>query len=629
MRKTNGEDLGFKIFGAVGFLLILIGLWYFYQYAVTQGWIGHAARVAAGVTFSIVIFLVAEWTRRAGYKRYSQLLTGGGIALLYFTTYITYHFEEYRTALGMGLALNSVLLFSVVLLGVWLALRLDSLILTAFTFFLGYAAAYLTGESHQMMISVVLLTAGLTYLNWRKRWDLIAYPVLASYWFLWRFIDENITSGAGFDRSTVAGLTYLVVLFALFSSTAFLKKKSRIPYYILPIVVNVLSLVLGLTIVSGIGHRFRGVFAFALAIANAAAAFVAWRRKSPGLSGTFSLLAIAVFSLGILLQFEKQWMTLAWALEAMILIVTGARYDNRQVRFSGYVVMALTVVRLLVMDLAFLGFPDRFISWTGTLVALSISILVLRKSKVEGIESTFLSAASLVALLLLSYGPYVEFTDRSGILASANENIGTLLLLLFWVAESWGLTTVGISKKSVFLRAAGYAVSAVAVSYYLLALKTMPSSFASISGILLACSCIAASVVLGRASIPKEESRSSLVSGLLGSFLLALVVYHESANPWLMQAVSMNARKAVTSIIWALEALALIFIGFRIREKAYTYCGVILFAITVGKILLSDLSSMESVYRMLVTILVGILALCVSFIYVKNKKTFKKLLNAK
>ncbi|MBE0524360.1 MAG: DUF2339 domain-containing protein [Methanosarcinales archaeon] len=103
------ENLGFKIFGSIGFIFILLGLFYLYRYAVEQGWIGILERVVLGIIFSLAVLIAGEVFRRKEYLRFSHLITGGGIALLYFTIYSTYHFKEFREALDMSLGMNTVL----------------------------------------------------------------------------------------------------------------------------------------------------------------------------------------------------------------------------------------------------------------------------------------------------------------------------------------------------------------------------------------------------------------------------------------------------------------------------------------------------------------------------------------
>jgi uncharacterized membrane protein len=76
----HGEDW----VGRVGVVLLLLGLTFLYRYAVDRGWITPWLRVAFGLNLGVVLIVLGLYWRRIR-PGYSQVLLGGGLAVLYLT----------------------------------------------------------------------------------------------------------------------------------------------------------------------------------------------------------------------------------------------------------------------------------------------------------------------------------------------------------------------------------------------------------------------------------------------------------------------------------------------------------------------------------------------------------------
>jgi len=75
------------------------------------------------------------------------------------------------------------------------------------------------------------------------------------------------------------------------------------------------------------------------------------------------------------------------------------------------------------------------------------------------------------------------------------------------------------------------------------------------------------------------------------------------------------ARDMTYSIAWGVFALALILLGFVLNTRGARYAGIGLMAITLLKVFLHDLASLESIYRIAALIGVAVIALAASFLY--------------
>jgi uncharacterized membrane protein len=79
------------------------------------------------------------------------------------------------------------------------------------------------------------------------------------------------------------------------------------------------------------------------------------------------------------------------------------------------------------------------------------------------------------------------------------------------------------------------------------------------------------------------------------------------------------AQRLSLSGLWAVYSVVLIIIGFITRHAPSRICAIVLFFITIFKVFIFDLSSLESIYRIISFIGLGIILLLVSFLYTRFK----------
>ena len=80
------------------------------------------------------------------------------------------------------------------------------------------------------------------------------------------------------------------------------------------------------------------------------------------------------------------------------------------------------------------------------------------------------------------------------------------------------------------------------------------------------------------------------------------------------------------SVGWSILALIIMISGFSLRKKHLRIQGMIIFAITIIKVFLYDTRNLETIYRTVSYIVLGVILLLVSFIYTKYKEKLKEIL---
>jgi len=74
------------------------------------------------------------------------------------------------------------------------------------------------------------------------------------------------------------------------------------------------------------------------------------------------------------------------------------------------------------------------------------------------------------------------------------------------------------------------------------------------------------------------------------------------------------------TIVWALFALALIIAGISRRRAEVRYAGLALFTVVTLKIFLRDLAELDTLWRIVAFIVLGLLFIAGSFLYLRFRE---------
>lgn len=109
------------------------------------------------------------------------------------------------------------------------------------------------------------------------------------------------------------------------------------------------------------------------------------------------------------------------------------------------------------------------------------------------------------------------------------------------------------------------------------------------------------------------EKQAPLCFSLLGTLLLGALLYGEVSG-------------GLLTVSWGLEGLALLGAGFALRERVLRLEGLALLLVCILKLFLYDLRNLETIYRILSFIALGLILLCVSWIYTRFREQVRRFL---
>lgn len=103
--------LGANWLARAGVLVLALGVVFFLKLAYDNNWVPLWGRAAIGVVGGLALFATGELLRLRKFdSTFSQIVAGGGAIIAYVTLYVAYALPDYRSALGLTLAVEVALL---------------------------------------------------------------------------------------------------------------------------------------------------------------------------------------------------------------------------------------------------------------------------------------------------------------------------------------------------------------------------------------------------------------------------------------------------------------------------------------------------------------------------------------
>ncbi len=130
--------------------------------------------------------------------------------------------------------------------------------------------------------------------------------------------------------------------------------------------------------------------------------------------------------------------------------------------------------------------------------------------------------------------------------------------------------------------------------------------------------------VLRQAALAKDHPLFRLFTVAVHTFVLAVLSAELlQLSMWLgrsdLTSRKQWAQKVGFSVLWGVYSLGLVAYGFRGKQKLLRFMGIGLFAITLTKLFLFDLSNIPTIGKIIAFVGLGVLLLIISFLYQKYK----------
>jgi uncharacterized membrane protein len=533
-RGSLEQRIGGNWLNRIGVFAIIVGVGFFLKYAFESDWIGPRERVAAGIVAGIGLLFAGDRLTARGLRHYGQGLVGGGIGILYLSIYAAFGFYNL-----IAQPIAFVCMALVTTTAVWLAVRQNALGIAMLGALGGFLTPVILSTNRDNQIGLftylLVLDLGVLAVGWFKAWrslDYLAFMATALVSTAWI---QEWYEPAKFGRT----LFFLTVIFAIFAMVPVVhnRLRKRTTHWVDFAVICANGLFYFITCQELMDPRpSRGLFAALLSFAYFGLSAIAWERRDRVLLGAFFGMAAFFFTLAIPIQFDRQWVTVLLAIEAVSLLYVGLVANERLVRFGAALVFAVA-----------------FIHW------IAVEVHETNDAIIEGGQFNLL------------------FNQRA---------FGCAVMIGVLALASWLLRHYGEEAPQEEQRVAAIVCVLVAHVLALLALSLEAYSFYQ--------------------------------------FRIRLMEPYNTEQMGLRSNLEFG-RQLVLSVIWGVYATFLMVWGIWRSRREQRWLALGLLLLTIAKVFLIDLASLERVYRIASFLALGVILLLVSYLYQRSQRPRQRL----
>lgn len=667
------QKIGENWLNKIGIIILVLGIGYSVKYAIDKHWINEVGRVILGLLSGFILLGIAYYLRKS-YRAFSSVLAGGAFGTFYYTITIAYQYYgmfNQQAAFGIMLVITT---FSAIL-----ALKYDRVELAAISLTGGFTSTFMVAGEENNYIAfftyITILNVGMLAMSYFKRWDLIKFlsVLFTSILFLgWYFKiifweEEHLKEAILIPM----GITFASICYFIFYAAAVIynvRKKEKFKGLQLAslITISLVYLSSGIILLSYIDNgKWQGIFTLGLAILNLVIGIAIKTNKAIDKNLYFVLLGkvITLGTLFPLIQFEGYTITSFWVVEVAVLVWLFQKTKIDLFKSLSVIVFLFSATSLIINWLIHYShqintpfFNKGFLTFSISLVSLVFANFLLKKEKQDEsflifnaksyrvVLSIWIGFISYIFLLLelneaaLYYGKEVN-----------DEQIKTLLIFGYHFVVGLVITYINRKSKNELLQTfLLIGLILTLILYFTVGnIQNIEIRNASITGglspfwfylhfvvMVLAFLCLwfyfrcflrIKNVVVNKNLFYVAVSLLAIWALTIELDHIAVKAFSTSPSNWSIlgyeQAKIIGiTQKAGYTVLWGTFSFILMYLGMKSKIQSLRLIALIVFFVTIIKLLVFDLYNISELGRIIVFITLGIILLVVSFMYQRLKK---------
>ena len=630
----------------IGIFTLVLGIGYFVKYAIDKNWIGETARAAIGFFTGAGIIITGHFLRK-NYTAFSSIITGGGIAVLYFTATIA--FREYHL-----FTQNTAFFITAVITGasIILSYYYKSEVLIIFSLIGGFAAPLMisTGQSNYLFLFIylTLLNIGMLTVSFLKHWKSVgwtAYFFTTAYLFYWTNESPQLLSI----------IFYLIsyVIFYIFALHDYFRKRMLSTSDIVILALANFSSILGLLyIFDTLGYEPLILFPLIFAAINSLLLFRESSQKNFGVPySVFAGLVTSLITTAIAIQFKTHLITSIWAIETTLLLFVWKKTGHSIFKIFFYILFPMVIMAQIVTWTEYIGtndfaiiFNPPFITSSFTIASIIGNLYLLRNTKQESEEKNAGFFEDIITVV--SYGViYIAF----------------LLEITYHISDmSWeAITSIGILFTIYYifillifrrpLNIKSNIQNALIYLVFILAALNLAASVSSLVPAILTKKLQVSFYLLHLLQwipfiyvyfriVPSSEFHKRQISYWIMSLALIICISYELHHSYVVM-VSHDIPQSYDAgehfnilylpVIWTILASIFIYTGLKKDIQEYNKIGFALVGLMVLKLYGYDVWQMDNISRISAFIALGIILLLSSFAFQRLKNIIRNMVDKK
>ena len=630
----------------------------FVKYAVDNGLLPPIVRVIGGYLsgVALIYFAYRFWDK---YTKYSGVLFSGGVAVMYFTSYIGYAFFE-PPVLAMMVAFYLMLSFTIVTIIVANYFKTEMIGLVGLVG--AYAVPFLVNSGSEnyfvFFTYISIINAVVVYLAVRNKWEMTVRVACCVTAFIYL---TTYISGSGWLLESTFSWIFILINFITFQSAlavGILKKEARKAgndytfFYINSIALYWLSAIL---ISRQLVADWMGKLTFMHAVLHFGLAYLINRKSNrKDVFWKLSFFAALFFTIAIPIEFKLGTVISLWSLELLGLLYISRKYGEFKFESLMWFLLSVTLVFVICQWSFYYYDPDIWFSpivnWSLFITGIFLFSL-FGVNKLNKIQPSSPIRSSLFSVLnyLIVGGLYLLFFSE----------VYHLFKPLFW--ENVNGQPLGNANQIIHFLANAlmvYSMVFISIISFIGRKKWYPQQFNEILFyVSLLLTIIFLTVGIGSLNylravyFDQDFSKTWFILARYISYLffipfvfvlnkeiqekddleifkkyeplilhiaLLVLLSHEVITIISLFLgtldVTLPYREGL-SILWGMYSFLLIGLGMKKDLKVLRVGGMFLFGLTLIKIFIYDLAGLNIVSRMVIFIGLGILLLVTSYLY--------------
>lgn len=676
LEKFIGENLINKI----GIIITVLGVSFGVKYVIDHDLISPLTRIILGYLFGLGLLGIA-FKLKEKYKNFSAVLLSGSMAIFYFITFTAYSFYQLFPQ-SIAFILMVVFTIFTVLAALKYDKQIIAHIGLVGAYAVPFLLSNDTGNVLVLFSYMTLINIGILVIAFKKYWKPLYYVAFAFTWLIYlQWYQEAYHIDKHFSLALVFLSIFFVTFYVLFLAYKLIQKEIFSKGDIIILLINsFLFFGIGYAILEEhtIGNQLLGVFSILNAIIHFGVSTFIYKQKlgDKNLFYFVTGLVLVFLTIAIPIQLDGNWVTLLWIGEAALLFWIGKTKKENIYEKLSYPLLIIAFISLLqdwgiFYDTFNLKYPETritpffniqflssilFSTLLGYMNYLHIkhpNTLVIKKRLLR--LAIHLIPAFFLIVLYFTFRLEIYNYWQQAFLASkiSTQTDG----IDYYVANNYDL------KDFMSLWILNYSLLFFAL-LSLINIKWLKNK--SLGFVNLVLNLVTLVVFLLQGLYLLSELRESYISQNLAeyyhigsfniwfryvSFLFVAFLLYASYKyirqkfmaitntklfdlvlhlsilwiasseliGWMDLADSTQSYKFGLSILWGLYAALLIAFGIWRNKKHLRIGAFVLFAITLVKLFVYDISELNNIAKTVAFISLGVLLLIISFLYNKYK----------
>ena len=490
--------IGRRWLGWAAIALILFAAAFFLKYAFDNRWIGELGRVAIGVAAGITLTALGHRYHKRKWRAFSQILTAGGIVLLYLSAYASFAFYQLAPQRAAFVYMTILIVEAA---GLALLYRAPAIAVMALLGgFLTPVLLHTDRDQHQTLFAYIFALDIATLVFLKRWWGMSSLAFAGTHLLFWVWCMDNYE-----PHKLGAVMAFQIAVFFAFLLRHVAPRLAKDPQVRFDDLSEMLSepvkfianletfslLVMNPFVFFGITygllntdyHAWMGTLAVGMALIYAGAAKLLLDRKATTRTEFLLMVGVslAFITLAIPIQLESNWITIAWAVEGLVILWAGVETRSALLRSVAHAVYGLALIRLIFEDTPFDYRPmftpvlnKYFLSSLFVTACLFAGTLIYQRLgerkqiSARVFQLVFLMIAIVTLWFVLSVETHTYFTARA-LRLDAVEDIrserwlGQMALSLLWSLYAAVLAAIGFLRRAPAIRWAALSLFALTV----------------------------------------------------------------------------------------------------------------------------------------------------------------------